>query len=678
MLPSLFAEFFLDDYPTVLNNPYIKNADSIFVFFTDWRRYTADHDLLFHRGLVSLTYYLNQLGIGPVAFLYRIGNIFLHLATGLALVGLFKELFPERKNLAWLAGAVFLLLPGGIQISTYVTSRTESLVLLTGSISLTYLLKYYRSIRKKQTPKFHYLAISYLFFLGAFYSKLTYVALLPVLFILPITVFDRRKMSDALVIAPFFIVGLNYNLYFISLYRFIPHSAQIPVRIALFALFVLFYWILINLPRWGRRQITVFSSLIGFSILFILVVFTYTNPDGGIFRMLRSVSEQLSLFPYFLSKLVFAYDLSFIHDQSIQISGGINLVRIFVGLIAWVAIVLGSIRVFRMDKRYFLVVFAGVVPVLLYHFIPLLLSFNENRLYYPGFFLAIGIALAADYFAKQTKIIYLLLAAVFVFNLVNATAYAFSLTDITQKFVELKRQYPDSALIALNAAFYQRKQGYPPVTILSDIDDLLEKNKNATRSTKYRKKYEYEIGYLRLELLGEIGAVSELEKATNQMNTQFPMYPDVFVPLLVKMKQDGDSRNVGIYAQNIIENIGYSEKILRVAAENGLASGHAPAVLMVLRFWEDRHRFKTPGLLRVYGLALASVGRKKEAIDKLQEAKNRYAEFRDEKEVSILNDLISRVEQMPEEAILPEIPTYYDGTMESFTRERLRVKSLRE
>jgi tetratricopeptide (TPR) repeat protein len=130
-LPALGAPFYLDDYPSILDNPAI----------TRWHGFAALHAFAPMRWLTYLTLAFDYRRFGPDARGYHGVNIVIHILVAFAVYGLARALLrtprlagagtPEaRTALPLLAAALFALHPLHTEAVTYVVQRLTSLVAL--------------------------------------------------------------------------------------------------------------------------------------------------------------------------------------------------------------------------------------------------------------------------------------------------------------------------------------------------------------------------------------------------------------------------------------------------------------------------------------------------------------------------------------------------------------------
>ena len=130
-LPALGAPFYLDDYPSILDNPAI----------TRWHGFAALHAFAPMRWLTYLTLAFDYRRFGPDARGYHGVNIVLHLLVAFAVYGLARALLrtprlastgtpAARTALPLLAAALFALHPLHTEAVTYVVQRLTSLVAL--------------------------------------------------------------------------------------------------------------------------------------------------------------------------------------------------------------------------------------------------------------------------------------------------------------------------------------------------------------------------------------------------------------------------------------------------------------------------------------------------------------------------------------------------------------------
>lgn len=127
-LPSFHADFFLDDFRIILENPLLHE---VLDFGAIWRFSEA-------RFIGSLTFAANYSLHGEAVFGYHLVNFLTHLLAGLALFWLVRGLVaspamdgtrgPWVRWAPWIAVAIFLLHPLQTQAVTYVVQRYTSLM----------------------------------------------------------------------------------------------------------------------------------------------------------------------------------------------------------------------------------------------------------------------------------------------------------------------------------------------------------------------------------------------------------------------------------------------------------------------------------------------------------------------------------------------------------------------
>ena len=107
---TLTAGFVYDDYPQLVDNPYVHNFRHLReVFATNvWSFQGAQGTTNYYRPLMTLGFLICYTAFGPLPFGFHLFNVALHAAVVCVLFFLTKRLFGSAR-LAFLAAALFAL-----------------------------------------------------------------------------------------------------------------------------------------------------------------------------------------------------------------------------------------------------------------------------------------------------------------------------------------------------------------------------------------------------------------------------------------------------------------------------------------------------------------------------------------------------------------------------------------
>lgn len=138
-LNGLFGGFLLDDFPNIVNNPFLRALDGSWPRWTDLA--VSSHAGLLRRPLGLLSFGVDYwfFGFSPLAF--KLTNLIIHLANGLLIYQLAQRiashLLPETHQrtfdphaLALLASALWLTHPLNVSTVVYVVQRMDELATL--------------------------------------------------------------------------------------------------------------------------------------------------------------------------------------------------------------------------------------------------------------------------------------------------------------------------------------------------------------------------------------------------------------------------------------------------------------------------------------------------------------------------------------------------------------------
>lgn len=128
---SLWGIFIFDDYHSVINNLFIKDASHIPLFFKG--HYTSEVEIPrgMFRPLLLLTFCFNYFFSGLQPLGYHIINILLHFVNGILLYSFLRLVKPDLPfGLALLCGLLFLAHPLNTEAVGYISSRSDLMVFL--------------------------------------------------------------------------------------------------------------------------------------------------------------------------------------------------------------------------------------------------------------------------------------------------------------------------------------------------------------------------------------------------------------------------------------------------------------------------------------------------------------------------------------------------------------------
>jgi tetratricopeptide (TPR) repeat protein len=190
--PNLSSEFLLDDQVLIVNNPFIRQIESVSTYLAqedgivDRDDYGENYHTRYYRPLINFTYHLDYRlwGLNPTGF--HLTNWLLHLATALLL---FRLLVRVSGNVwaSLLTVLLFTVHPVQTESVSWIASRNN---ILATFFSLA-CFDSYISARGRRTVILQALAL--LFFLLAMFSKEFGVMLLPILF-----TYDRIFLKKSL------------------------------------------------------------------------------------------------------------------------------------------------------------------------------------------------------------------------------------------------------------------------------------------------------------------------------------------------------------------------------------------------------------------------------------------------------------------------------------------------
>lgn len=128
---SLWGIFIFDDYHSVINNLFIKDARHIPLFFKG--HYTSEVEIPrgMFRPLLLLTFSFNYFFSGLQPLGYHIINMLLHFVNGILLYSFLRLLKPDLPfGLALLCGLFFIAHPLNTEVVGYISSRSDLMIFL--------------------------------------------------------------------------------------------------------------------------------------------------------------------------------------------------------------------------------------------------------------------------------------------------------------------------------------------------------------------------------------------------------------------------------------------------------------------------------------------------------------------------------------------------------------------
>ena len=166
--PSLFNQFVWDDEQFVYKNQYVINFDLPKIFTTNTIA-GAGQLSDYYRPLTTLSFALDHALWQLTPFGFHLTSISLHLAAGIILFLLLRELGLRRAAL--IIALIFLLHPLQTEAVTNISSRGDPLYAWFGLLSLWLLTISYRRRLPLQLTKASLLFLSSLFYFGAILAK---------------------------------------------------------------------------------------------------------------------------------------------------------------------------------------------------------------------------------------------------------------------------------------------------------------------------------------------------------------------------------------------------------------------------------------------------------------------------------------------------------------------------
>lgn len=161
--------FVYDDFPQLVENPYVRNFHHLREIFTTtvWSFQGAQGVTNYYRPLMTLGYLLCYQAFGPLPFGFHLANISLHAAVVLLLFFLTRRMLGDAR-LAFVAAALFALHPVHAESVAWVAGVTDI------ELTYSYLLTFYLFLgleRKPGAPAIGSLAALSACFLLTLFSK---------------------------------------------------------------------------------------------------------------------------------------------------------------------------------------------------------------------------------------------------------------------------------------------------------------------------------------------------------------------------------------------------------------------------------------------------------------------------------------------------------------------------
>ncbi len=130
---SLPGNFHYDDFPTILQNPAVRDPGLLGRYFTDPNLFSGLKDNAMYRPVLLVTYLADYLLFGFRPLGWHLTNVLLHALNALLVVLLAARLlrvFSPEADVRWpafLAGAAFVLHPVHSEVANYVSSRSGAI-----------------------------------------------------------------------------------------------------------------------------------------------------------------------------------------------------------------------------------------------------------------------------------------------------------------------------------------------------------------------------------------------------------------------------------------------------------------------------------------------------------------------------------------------------------------------
>jgi tetratricopeptide (TPR) repeat protein len=208
-LPTLSGEFLLDDYGLIRDNPYTKEAHSVFSYLTqedgalDRGRYHTGY----YRPLINLSYWIDYKLWGMNARGFRTTSLILHILCSLSLYHLLVWSLNDRRA-AFFGAILFALHPVNTESVAFISARNNILATMLAILSFHF---YIRSWKGSNT--LNYVA-SLIAFTMAILSKEFGLMVLPLIFLYQRTVSQEKEslLKELASYLPFIIILAFYFL----------------------------------------------------------------------------------------------------------------------------------------------------------------------------------------------------------------------------------------------------------------------------------------------------------------------------------------------------------------------------------------------------------------------------------------------------------------------------------
>ncbi len=178
-LNSLNNDFIFDDEMLTVNSPAVVNGS-----FTDL--------LQTYRPIRFITYAFDYHCIGHEPWSFRIMNIFYHVLTTLSVFWFFLLLGLQKRN-AFIGAFLFAIHPIHVDAVAYISGRRDVLTALFYVLSLSFFVKFYKSIKVKDKKSYFFLLLSIIIMFLSYFSK-EMGATIPIAWLLIVYYFEQNKM----------------------------------------------------------------------------------------------------------------------------------------------------------------------------------------------------------------------------------------------------------------------------------------------------------------------------------------------------------------------------------------------------------------------------------------------------------------------------------------------------
>jgi len=207
---SLGVFFLWDDYALILDNPLVKQFDMKSFLKPMHFQETGSLSSLpvYFRPLQTITYMLDYSVWRTNAFGYHLTNIFLHFVNSVLLL-ILLSIFSKNKIIPFLGAVLFAVNPSFTLSVTYISGRSDLLVLLFALLSMICFLKSFE--KEKLLPVFY--VISLVSFALMLFSKEIGLFILPAYFFLNSNRSKEHSFKGALVYLPYFIIAVFYLIF---------------------------------------------------------------------------------------------------------------------------------------------------------------------------------------------------------------------------------------------------------------------------------------------------------------------------------------------------------------------------------------------------------------------------------------------------------------------------------